>query len=100
MFRLDFMGFEIWASDSGNQLFSTTNWNVALAWALDYWLREGDAALGALSVGDEQDRWVVSGNGLRDLLRQQMWQAPAPWVTSANSLLDNRTRRLVVALAP
>ena len=50
------MEFEIWASDSGNRLFASRDLNETLAWALDYWLREGDEALEALSVGDELDR--------------------------------------------
>lgn len=51
------MEFEIWASDSGNLLLVTPDLNEALAWALDYWLREGNDALDALSIGDEQDQW-------------------------------------------
>lgn len=83
------MEYEIWASDSGNRLFATSDLNEALAWALDYWLREGDAALDALSIGDELDRWVVRGPSLHDLLRRRLWQAPAPWVASANDLLQD-----------
>lgn len=82
------MEFEIWASDSGNRLFATPDLAAALSWALAYWTREGDAALNALSVGDEQDRWVASGDELRRLLRDQMWQAPAPLVTSAHDVLQ------------
>ena len=83
------MEYEIWASDSGNRLFTTADLNEALAWALDYWLREGDAALDALSIGDELDLWVVRGQSLRDLLRSRLWDAPAPWVASANDLLQD-----------
>lgn len=82
------MEFEIWASDSGNRLFATPDLTAALAWALAYWTREGDAALDALSVGDERDQWVASGDRLRDLLRHQMWQAPARQETSAHNRLQ------------
>lgn len=82
------MEFEIWASDSGNRLFATPDLTVALSWALAYWAREGDAALDALSIGDEEDQWVVSGDMLRNLLRDQMWQTPAPVKTSAHNLLQ------------
>jgi hypothetical protein len=84
MSRLGGVEFEIWASDSGNRLFATPDLAAALSWALAYWTREGDTALDALSVGDERDQWVVSGDELRSLLRRQMWQAPAPLVTSAH----------------
>jgi len=81
------MEFEIWASDSGNRIFASPDLNEALAWALDYWIREGDDALAALSVGDEQDRWVVSGAELRELLRNRMWRASSGLVTtSANDV--------------
>lgn len=83
------MEYEIWASDSGNRLFVSSDLNEALAWALAYWLREGDTALDALSVGDEQDRWVAQGSSLRDLLRSRLWEAPAPWRTSAHDLLQD-----------
>lgn len=63
--------FEIWSSDSGNRLFAAPDLAVALSWALAYWTREGDAALDVLSIGDERDRWVVSGDALRNLLRHQ-----------------------------
>jgi hypothetical protein len=80
--------FEIWASDSGNRLFATPDLATALSWALDYWTREGDDAFATLSIGDEQDQWVASGDALRSLLRDQMWQAPAPVKTSAHDVLQ------------
>jgi hypothetical protein len=92
--------FEIWASDSGNRLFTTPDLTAALSWALAYWTREGDAALDALSIGDEQDRWVVSGDELRRLLRNQMWQAPAPLETSAHDILQGWGFALGPPLAP
>ena len=39
------MEFEIWASDSGNRIFSSPDLNEVLDWALDYWVREGDGAM-------------------------------------------------------
>lgn len=51
--------------------------------ASNFWLREGQEAVNVLSIGDEQDQWVVSGSALRDLLLKRMWQASTPWVTSA-----------------
>ena len=87
------MDFEIWASDSGNRIFASPDLSETLAWALDYWLREGDDALARLSVGDEQDRWVVSGAQLRELLRNRMWHASSGWaLTSANVVLVDRSR--------
>lgn len=83
------MEFEIWASDSGNRLFATADWTAALSWALAYWTREGDAALDALSIGDELDQWVVSGDTLRNLLRREMWQTPARLETSAHDRLQD-----------
>lgn len=83
------MEFEIWASDSGNRIFASPDVSEVLAWALDYWLREGDEALAALSVGDEDDRWVVSGSQLRALLHDQMWHATSPWVTSTSVALQS-----------
>lgn len=77
------MDFEIWDSRSGNMLLSTPDLDEALTWAFDFWLREGQEAVSALSIGDEQDRWVVSGAELRDLLLKRMWQASTPWATSA-----------------
>jgi hypothetical protein len=77
------MDFEIWDSCSGNMLLSTHDLGEALTWALSFWSREGDEALSSLSVGDVQDRWVVSGEALRQLLLRRMWQAPPSWVTSA-----------------
>jgi hypothetical protein len=91
--------FEIWASDSGNRLFATADLAAALSWALAYWTREGDAALDALSIGDEQDQWVVSGDVLHDLLRHQMWQAPDRLKTSAHNRLQLRTFALSPQLA-
>jgi hypothetical protein len=81
------MDFEVWDSRSGNMLLSTPDLNEALTWAFNFWLREGEEALGALSVGDERDRWVVSGRALRELLFNRMWRAPAPWVTAASDLV-------------
>jgi hypothetical protein len=77
------MDFEIWDSRSGNMLFSTPDLDEALTWAFNFWLREGQEAVSALSIGDEQDQWVASGAELRDLLLKRMWQASTPWVTSA-----------------
>jgi hypothetical protein len=79
------MDFEIWDSRSGNMLLSTLDLNEALTWALYFWLREGEEALSTLSIGDEQDRWVVSGRALRELLSEHMWKAPPPCVTSAGA---------------
>ena len=82
------MEFEIWASDSGNRIFASSDLNEALDWALDYWIREGDDALATLSVGDELDQWVVSGAQLRELLRDRMWHASSGGVTlSANNVV-------------
>jgi len=83
------MDFEIWDSHSGNMLLSTPDLNEALTWAFDFWLREGQEALSALSVGDARDRWVVSGQALRELLLKRMWQAPAPWATSVGDRVVN-----------
>jgi hypothetical protein len=66
---------EIWASDSSNRLLTTSDLDEALKWVIGYWLREGDPALDALSVGDELDRWVVQGPILRELLRARTWGA-------------------------
>lgn len=81
------MDFEIWDSRSGNMLLSTPDLNEALTWAFNFWLREGEEALAALSIGDERDRWVVAGGALRELLFNRMWHAPAPWVTAAGDLV-------------
>jgi hypothetical protein len=83
------MEFEIWASDSGNLLLVTPDLNEALAWALDYWLREGNDALDALSIGDEQDQWVLAGQPLRALLHSRLWDVPARWATSASDSLQD-----------
>jgi hypothetical protein len=82
------MEFEIWASDSGNRIFASPDLNDALTWALDYWIREGDDALVALSIGDEQDRWVISGTEFREFLRDRMWHgSPSGVITSANNVV-------------
>jgi hypothetical protein len=91
--------FEIWASDSGNRLFATPDLTAALSWALAYWTREGDAALNTLSIGDELDQWVVSGDALRPLLQRQMWQTPARLETSAHDRLQERRFAVVPQLA-
>jgi hypothetical protein len=78
------MDFEIWASDSGNMLLSSPDLDEALAWAFDYWRRYGDDAFSALSIGDEQNQWAVSGRELRNLLWTRLWRVRAPWVTSAS----------------
>ncbi|HUZ36132.1 MAG TPA: hypothetical protein VMV17_07375 [Streptosporangiaceae bacterium] len=78
------MEFEIWASDSGNRLFATAYLHAALNWALDYWLREGNAAVDVLSVGDSEGRWVRSGQPLRNLLCSNFWNSPPAWETSAS----------------
>ncbi|MGH3190518.1 MAG: hypothetical protein ACRDOL_25295 [Streptosporangiaceae bacterium] len=83
------MDFEIWDSFSGNMLLSTPDLDEALTWAFNFWLREGVEAVSALSIGDERDRWVVSGAGLRDLLLKRMWQASTPWTTSAGDRVVN-----------
>ena len=85
------MEFEIWASDSGNRIFASRDLNATLAWALDYWLREGDEALDALSIGDELDRWVVAGPPLRRLLSDRLWRAPVQLETSANVHVEDWT---------
>lgn len=81
--RLGSMEFEIWASDSGNRLFVTPDLDEALTWALDYWLTQGAEALDALSVGDSEDEWVVSGAALRDLLKGKFWRRSATLATGA-----------------
>ena len=83
------MDFEIWASDSGNMLLSTPDLDEALEWALSYWRRQGDEAFGALSLGDEQNQWSVSGRELRNLLWTRLWRVRAPWVTSASDRVVN-----------
>ncbi len=83
------MDFEIWDSRSGNLLLSTPDLDEALTWALNFWLQEGDEAVRGLSIGDEHDRWVVSGDSLRELLLNHMWRPPSPWVTSAGSPVVN-----------
>jgi hypothetical protein len=85
------MEFEIWASDSGNRLFATADLEEALRWALIYLLREGDDAFEALSVGDDQDQWVIRGQELRDLIGQHLWQPTALWATSANDRHEDWT---------
>ena len=60
------MAVEIWASDSGNMLAGFRRLDDALAWARTYWLREGDEALTALSVGGTG--WALSGDHLREAL--------------------------------
>lgn len=90
------MEFEIWASDSGNMLLSTSDLGAALAWALDYWLREGDEALDALSVGDALDTWVARGDALRGMLRRRLWQPPIV-ATGANSSFQEESRELAIA---
>jgi len=77
------MDFEIWDSRSGNMLLSTPDLDEALTWAFNFWLREGEEAVSALSIGDERDQLVVSGEQLRDVLLKRMWQASTPWATSA-----------------
>lgn len=93
------MEFEIWASDSGNRLFTTAYLRAALDWALDYWLREGNAAVDALSVGDSEDRWVVSGQPLRDMLRSHFWNSPPAWETSTNDRHPETSALLAPACA-
>jgi hypothetical protein len=83
------MDFEIWASDSGNMLLSTPDLDEALAWALSYWRRYGNEAFSALSIGDEQNQWAVSGRDLRNLLWTRLWRVRAPWVTSASDRVVN-----------
>jgi|HubBroStandDraft_2_1064218.scaffolds.fasta_scaffold122551_3 hypothetical protein len=83
------MDFEIWDSGSGNMLLSTPDLDEALTWAFSFWLREGEEAVSALSIGDERDQWVVSGAGLRDLLLKRMWQVSTPWTTSAGDRVVN-----------
>jgi hypothetical protein len=92
--------FEIWASDSGNQLYTSAILDEALAWAFDYWLREGDAALGALSIGDSDDRWVLSGGQLREVLRRRIWDVPATLETSASSDLEDWSHSLGSPVVP
>lgn len=83
------MDFEIWASDSGNMLLSTPDLDEALAWALSYWRRYGNEAFSALSIGDEQNQWAVSGRDLRNLLWTRLWRVRALWVTSASDRVVN-----------
>jgi hypothetical protein len=78
------MDFEIWDPVSGNMLLSTPDLDEALTWAFNFWLREGEEAVSRLSIGDELDRWVVTGDALRELLLKRMWQASTPWATSAH----------------
>jgi hypothetical protein len=78
------MDFEVWDSRSGNMLLSTPDLPEALTWAFNFWLREGLEAVDALTVGDEDDRWNLSGVELRNLLQRLMWPSESPWVTSAN----------------
>jgi hypothetical protein len=93
--------FEIWASDSGNRLYATVVLDDALAWAFDYWLHEGDAALNALSVGDASDQWVLSGRQLREVLRRRrVWDVPATLETSASSELEDWSHGLGSPAAP
>jgi hypothetical protein len=83
------MEFEIWASDSGNQLHVAPDLDEALAWAFDYWLRNGDDALDALSISDDQDQWVLAGQPLRERLHSRLWNVKASWATSASDSLQN-----------
>ena len=90
------MEYEIWASDSGNRLFATADLNEALSWALDYWLAQGVEAVDALSVGDDEDGWVVRGTSLRELLTQRFWRPSALWATVASGRFEE-SLRLVAA---
>lgn len=83
------MDFEIWDSRSGNMLLSTSDLGEALTWAFNFWLREGEEAVSALSIGDERDQWVVAGAELRDLLLMRMWHAANPWTTSTGDRVVN-----------
>jgi hypothetical protein len=83
------MDFEIWDSRSGNRLLSTPDLNEALTWAIRFWLREGEEAVSGLSIGDQRDRWVVSGRALRELLLQHMWHPASQWETSASDRVVN-----------
>jgi hypothetical protein len=60
------MGFEIWASDSGNLIHAERSLREALGWVRAYWQVEGDRAFEVLSVGDAADRRVLSGEELRE----------------------------------
>lgn len=80
------MDVEIWDSLSGNMLLSTSDLNEALSWAFNLWLREGEEALSTLSVGDDEEGWVVAGPALRELLLTRMWRTPAPYVTSSTGV--------------
>jgi hypothetical protein len=50
---------------------------------------EGEEAVSGLSIGDERDRWVVSGRAFRELLLQRMWHPASPWATSARDRIVN-----------
>lgn len=89
------MDFEVWDSRSGNMLLSTPDLDEGLMWAFNFWLREGEEALSGLSIGDEQDRWVVAGEALRDLLLNRMWRPARPWTTSASDRVVNIPLRAV-----
>lgn len=91
------MEFEIWASDSGNRIFASPDLNEALTWALEYWIREGDDALAVLSIGDEQDSWVVSGVELRELLRERMWRSSPGLVTRSANVVRIAATQLTAA---
>ena len=55
---------EIWDTRSGNMLLSTPDLDEAIAWVRGCALVFGDEGLSALSVGAEDDSWVVSGREL------------------------------------
>jgi hypothetical protein len=61
-------GYEVWSSASANRLFASPDAREALAWVRDHLAHEGDGTLDGLSLGDDLDRWVVSGERLRKLL--------------------------------
>jgi len=70
-------------------LLSTPDLNEALAWALAYWLQEGNDALAALSISDERAAWVLSGELLRQVLHERLYGAPVSWSTSATEDLTD-----------
>jgi hypothetical protein len=82
------MDYEIWDSTSGNRLATFRSSPEALLWVLDLWTHQGDPALEGISLGDQEDRWVVSGDRLKQAVRELLWAEPAVMSTSSSTSLS------------
>lgn len=77
------MTYEIWDRESGNRLGEFAFLEQAVVWLLELWSTRGRETVIPLTLGQEPDGPVWTGESLEALLGQFLWARPAVTLTAA-----------------